>query len=134
MAQAQRLLPAAYAQQRMLQPVYVQQQPVQQGPGTCTRLIQNCAACTQTCVNCLLCIYLCNTMFGRGNNRLGAASMLSGFGDDASGDDRVNQHLVPAATGGALDDLPLISCAHMVRDEPSAAQGDASVELLSDRV
>jgi hypothetical protein len=131
---AQRTVQPQYARPDGQGLIYIQQQPSQpSGPGCCTRTIQNCAACTQTCVNCLLCIYLCNTMFGRGNNKLGAASMLSSFADDASGEDNVNRQLVPAATGGALDDLPLIACARMARDDPGVEEGDA-LELISDRV
>ena len=82
----------------------------------------------QNCVNLLLCIYLCNALCRPRRNSM--VSGLAAFAEDASGNDKVNQHLVPAATGGALGDLPFLACATMSRDErrvPSADETDEEV-------
>lgn len=76
----------------------------------------------QTCVNCLICYYICGQLCKP--NRNSPISMLAGFGEDASGDTKVNQSLVPAATGGALGDLPFLACASMARDEPGVVDSE----------
>ena len=85
-----------------------------------------CGQCLQNTVNCLLCIYLCNQLCAPRRNS--GISMLAGFGSDASGDAEINQAMVPAATGGALGDLPLIACARMDRDEPGGLVDEQDFE------
>ena len=86
----------------------------------------------QTCVNCLICYYICGQLCRPRRNS--TVSMLAGFAEDASGDAKVNQALVPAATGGALGDLPLLACATMVRDEASGPDTAASYDSESERL
>jgi hypothetical protein len=78
----------------------------------------------QTCVNCLVCFYICNKCCTPPRARSSGFGLIPGIMSDASGDSEVNQAIVPAATGGALGDLPFIACAKMTRDEPGRPVDD----------
>jgi hypothetical protein len=82
---------------------------------------QRCLDCTWTLTKIFgVCFVCCTFCAAKGTENMQGAGV---FGDDASGDARVNQSLVPAATGGALGDLPFLACAKMSRDEATRAEG-----------
>jgi len=79
-----------------------------------------------TCFKVFVCCYICNQCFKPPARGTGMIYALAGFAENASGDE-VNQAIVPAATGGALGDIPFLACANMSRDEASGAQTEASL-------